>query len=82
MQPITPAQVRRILEITDSLGIHREAVVIPLAREGVGAIDRDGAKLVITAPEGEAFEGWLTGLAETLGQVDLVGVLRVDPDGE
>ena len=80
MQPITPAQIRRILEITDSLGIHREAVVIPLAREGTGAIDRDGAKLVITAPEGDAFEGWLNGLGDTLGLADLEGVLRVEPD--
>ena len=80
MQPITPAQIRRILEVTDALGIHREGVVIPLAREGTGAIDRDGEKVVITAPEGEAFESWLIGLAETLGESDLTGVPRLDPE--
>jgi hypothetical protein len=80
MQPITPAQVRRILEVTDSLGIDREGVVIPLAREGTGAIERDAEKIVITAPEGEAFDAWLVGLAETLSEADLSGVPRIDPD--
>ena len=52
MKPLTPSQIRRILEVTDAAGIHREAVVIPLAGEGAGAIERiERNRIQITAPE-------------------------------
>ncbi|MDZ4805508.1 MAG: hypothetical protein SGI90_11670 [Candidatus Eisenbacteria bacterium] len=82
MEPITPAQIRRILEVTDALCIHREAVTIPLAREGSGRLERvAGSKIQITAPEGGIFESWLAALAGQIGGLDLSGVLRTD-DGE
>lgn len=82
MQPITPTQIRLILEVTDSLGLHREAIVIPLAREGNGHLERTaGSKIQIIAPEGEAFDSWLSALTGQIGRLDLNGILRAD-DGE
>ncbi|TPW16867.1 MAG: hypothetical protein FD129_594 [bacterium] len=81
MQPITPTQVRRILEVTDGLRIHREAVVIPLGRVGEGGLERTaGSKLQITAPEGSLFEPWLADLADRIAAIDLSGVLRTDDE--
>jgi hypothetical protein len=81
MQPIRPAEVRRILEVTDALGIHRESVVIPLAREAEGGVRRvPGPKLEITAPEGEGFDAWLAGLPIVLAGVDRTGLLTIDDD--
>lgn len=82
MQPIRPADVRRILEVTDAVGLHREAIVIPLAREGAGSIRRiPGPKLEITAPEGAGFEEWLAELPAALRSTDRAGLLTTDaPD--
>lgn len=81
MQPIRPAEVRRILEVTDALGIHREAVVIPLAREGAGGIRRvAGPKLEITAPEGDGFDAWLEGLPTALAVIDRSGLPTTGDD--
>ena len=81
MRPITPAQVRRILEVTDALGIHREASVIPLGSEGDGGIEKIArAKIQITAPEGTDFDSWLAALAGRIQAMDLAGVQRTDDD--
>ena len=78
---MTPALVRRILEITDRLGLHREAVVIPLAREGAGnLVVTPRRKLEITAPEGADLEAWLAGLPARIEALDLAGVMRADDD--
>lgn len=83
MQPITPSQIRRILEVTDALGIHREAITIPLAREGAGRLERiAGPRIQITAPEGNGFDSWLSALTGQISGLDLDGILRADEEEE
>lgn len=83
MIPIKPFEIRDILAVTDRLGLHREAIVIPLAREGAGALAlRNGGKIEITAPAEGDWGAWLEALPEALGALDLSRVQRVDPDEE
>jgi hypothetical protein len=80
MIPITPTQIRRILEVTDGLGIHREAITIPLAREGPGAVAVRGRKIEITAPADVPFDAWLEHLPQVIETLDLSNIQRIDPD--
>ena len=83
MQPITPSQIRRILEVTDALDIHREAVTIPLARQGTGRLERiAGPRIQITAPEGDGFDSWLSALTGQITGLDLEGILRTDDEDD
>ncbi len=53
-------QVMKILEITDTLGLHRENVTIPLTTHGAGEITvSDDGKIIILCPDGESFEEFL-----------------------
>jgi hypothetical protein len=70
-------EIFRILEVTDALGLHREAIVIPLWTRGAGGFRMRGGKLEITAPEGDpAFEPWLAGLADALKAFGISDVRR------
>jgi len=61
-QPVTLAEIHRIFEITDRLGIHRESLVIPLGRRVPGRVRRmPGGKIEIVVDAGD-FEAWLPGL--------------------
>lgn len=83
MIPIRPGEIREILAVTDALGLHREAIVIPLAREGPGALAlRPGGKVEITAPAEGDWNAWLAALPAALTALDLARVQRVDPDEE
>jgi hypothetical protein len=60
-QAVTLAEIHRIFEITDRLGIHRENVVIPLGRRPLGRVRKlPGGKLEIVVAAGD-FEAWLSG---------------------
>ncbi len=60
-------EILRILAVTDALGLHREAIVIPLYNKGTGGLRLRGAKLEITAPgDGVDFEAWLAALPAAL----------------
>jgi hypothetical protein len=73
-----PKEIMRILAVTDALGLHREAVVIPLYNSGTGGLRLRGAKLEITAP-GDGFEAWLAALPDALRAFpDLPKVRRAD----
>ena len=72
-------EILRILAVTDALGLHREAIVIPLWTRGAGGFRMRGPKLEITAPEGDAaFEPWLAGLPAALNAFGLDAVRRAD----
>ena len=73
-------EILRILGVTDALGLHREAVVIPLYNSGTGGFRLRGAKLEITAPgDGADFEAWLAALPAALRAFpDLPKVRRAD----
>jgi len=72
MSAIRPEQVLKVLEITDSLNLHRESVFIPLKAEENGSITilPDG-RLRIVCPGGEQFTPWLEQLRGELQRIEL-----------
>lgn len=69
---VTPEQIERIHQVTDTFGLFRDAVVVPLVGRdpGMEQILPDG-KLLIRPPSGKAFEAWYGGLADRLADLDL-----------
>ena len=78
MKVVTPQQMEQILTVTDSMSIHREAVVVPLGPEGRGNVRLAGKKIEVTIPEEGDFEAWLEGLREAIAALDLTGVRRAE----
>ncbi len=72
MSALRPEQVLKILELTDSFNLHREAIYIPLTTEGSGSVTllSDG-RLRIVCPRTESFESWLGELRSLLKKMDL-----------
>ena len=60
LQEVTAAEIGRILEVTDALGIHREQVVIPLMPRHPGRLRRTPAgKLeIVWTPRPTSRPGW------------------------
>jgi hypothetical protein len=72
-----PQEMRRILAVTDALGLHRESVRIPLTPRGGGGLRVTGAfQVEIVVPAGADFETWVAELPERLRSLDLAGVRR------
>jgi hypothetical protein len=55
-----------IFTVTDAMGIHREAVVVPLGRKDPGAVRRLGQQVQITLPESVPAADWTDTLREEL----------------
>jgi hypothetical protein len=72
--PVTPAEVRRVLEITDSFGIHRESVRIPLDPAPAGSLCIEGRRLVVRLPEHGA-GSWIEELPRLLRELPGVDAL-------
>ena len=72
MSAVRPEQVLRILELTDSFNLHREAVYIPLTTGESGSVTLlpDG-RLRIMCPGTELFDAWLSELRSRLATMDL-----------
>ncbi len=63
MDVVSFAQISRILELTDSLGLNREWVEIPLSPERPGLVRRlPNGKLEIIVDADRPFEEWLGSL--------------------
>jgi hypothetical protein len=63
MDVVSFAQINRILELTDSLGLNREWVEIPLSPARPGVVKRlANGKLEILVDADRPFEEWLKGL--------------------
>lgn len=75
MDNFGPPEIMRILAVTDALGLHREAMQIPLWQRGAGEIVVKGQRLQITAPE-NGVEAWIAALPATLKAMDLSAVRR------
>src|SRR5206468_2362594 len=71
MKLLTPDQVGRIYDVTDSLGINRQWVAVPLGRatEACEMVLPDG-RVFIGVPEEGAFEAWIAGLSGRLAKLD------------
>ena len=64
MDVVSFAQISRILELTDSLGLNREWVEIPLAPARPGLVRRlANGKLEIIVDADRPFEEWLGSLS-------------------
>jgi hypothetical protein len=74
---VRPDQILKILEVTDSFNIHREAVTIPLSADKDGSLTLlpDG-KLRIVCPEQSPFDEWLGGLRHQLERMDLSRIVK------
>lgn len=65
LQMVSFAQINRILEITDSLGLNREWVEIPLSPESPGVVRHlANGKLEIIVDADQPFEDWLGSLSK------------------
>jgi hypothetical protein len=72
MATVTAEHVMKILELTDTLTLNREAIVIPLATEDNGdVVVLPGKRLRITVPRNQPFDGWLVELRSKLVKMDL-----------
>lgn len=62
-------QISRILEVTDSLGLNREWVEIPLSPESPGIVRRlANGKLEIVVDADQPFDDWLGSLPTRIQQ--------------
>ena len=60
LEVVSFKQISQILEITDSLGLNREWVEIPLSPENPGVVRRlPNGKLEIIVDAEQPFEDWL-----------------------
>jgi hypothetical protein len=72
MAALRPEQILKILELTDSLNLHRETILIPLATENEGSVTILADRRVrIVVPSNKPFEDWLTELRTQLTKMNL-----------
>jgi hypothetical protein len=63
LEVVTQKEIAAIFAVTDAMGIHREALVIPLAPAASGRVRRTPAgKIEITVAAEVPFDEWLRGL--------------------
>ena len=74
LRPVSMADMTRIFEVTDALGISRESITVPLAPAGEGDIERlASGKVQITVPRDLPLDTWLPRLRERLVELGLAG---------
>ncbi len=78
MDAVGPKEIGSILAVTDAIGIHREAVQIPLGTEGEGRVTLDGRVVEIVAPTQGNFETWVATLGDRIRALDLSGVQKAE----
>jgi hypothetical protein len=67
IQEVTFKEIQRIFEITDAMGLSREALVIPLAPRNPGRVRRmPNGRIEIVVDSQADFEQWLRGLEEEI----------------
>jgi hypothetical protein len=67
VQEVTIREIQRIFEVTDAMGIHREALVIPLGARHPGRIRKmPNGKIEIVVDSGVDFDQWVGGLQAEL----------------
>jgi hypothetical protein len=70
MQQVGMAEIQRIFEITDPMGIHRESLMVPLGPKNPGTVKRKpNGKFEIVVDATMDFEEWLKGLEAALRAV-------------
>lgn len=74
---LTPEQIARVYEVVDRFQLNRDWVVVPLAgsKEPLERVLPDG-KILLNAPNGDAFEKWFGELEMKIGNLDLSRTAR------
>ena len=73
-QGVQLAQIERIFEILDRLGISREAVIIPLRPQGTGSLRMlENGTLEIVVPDAIPFEEWYVSLEDAIQKLRVGG---------
>jgi hypothetical protein len=77
MNVLSEAQVRKVYELTSSLLLNPDWVVVPLvgSPQGMEMLMPDG-KVLIRPAGGDGFEAWFSGLKTRLESLDLSRALR------
>ena len=78
MDVVGPKEIGAILNVTDEIGIHREAVRIPLGTDRDGRVTLDGRVVEIVAPARGDFDAWIAALEDRLRALDLSGVPKAE----
>jgi len=73
---IGPKEIGRILSVTDAMGLHREAVRVPLDCEEPDRLEIVSRVLVVVAPKTGAFDAWVDGLEARIKAVPGVHLLK------
>ncbi len=66
MKIVRPPEIARILATTDALGIHREAVRVPLAPARPGGARIEKGTLFVEVPLDEDFDTFLAALSDQI----------------
>ncbi len=67
IRPISMAEMSKVFEVVDSLGVSREAITVPLAPSGVGSVEKlPGGRFRIVIPEDTPLDDWLPVLRQSL----------------
>ena len=67
LEAVTLAEIEKIFEVTDRMGIHREQLVIPLRPRAPGGVRRlPNGKIEIVVDAQAELGGWLAGLEALL----------------
>ena len=76
---VTPDQIERVLQVTDTFALSRDAVVVPIKsmHEAGAVIVLPDGKLILHPPPGDRFEGWLAALPAELAALDLRKTPRI-----
>lgn len=70
LDAVTLREIHRIFEVTDRLGIHREAIVIPLAPRHPGRVRKmPNGKIEIVVESEDDLDTWIAGLEARIREV-------------
>ena len=79
MESVSPDTINRILAVTDAIGIHREAVRVPLAPSAEGSVRLAGAgKLEVVAAQQANLEPFMAQLEARIRALDLSGLPKAE----
>lgn len=82
MHLIGPKEISGVLSITDELGIHREAVRVPLDPAPGGRIAIEGGKVLIVFPSDDDPQIFLSELPDALAALPgIEGLKKADEAG-
>lgn len=77
---IGPAEISAVLRLTDDLGIHREAVRIPLSGSAAGDVRIEEGRLLVLLPEAGDFSRFAASLPGRIRALPGFALLRRSED--